>query len=199
MINYSGWEVSESTSPDVFFEITKQEKSVSFDMESISMFVLNIAKYLTNEPIEIEYTEEPDLKIIFRKAKKQYNRIYTSGCFDLLHYGHINIFEKSKLLCHELIVGVSTDELIMQEKGSKPLIPFEERIRLVETIKYVDKVIPQTDKNKQAVVDKWNIDAITVGDDWKGKYPPVSCAMVYFPYTPKVSSTILKESIQNGK
>ena len=54
MINYSGWEVSESTSPDVFFEITKQEKSVSFDMESISMFVLNIAKYLTNEPIEIE-------------------------------------------------------------------------------------------------------------------------------------------------
>ncbi|MCU4156460.1 adenylyltransferase/cytidyltransferase family protein [Carboxylicivirga sp. A043] len=126
---------------------------------------------------------------------KRYNRMYTSGCFDLLHYGHLNILKRSKELCNHLIVGVSTDELIMASKGRKPVIPYEERFRIISSVKYVDEVIPQVNKNKQSVVDEYNIDAISVGSDWKGKYPPVTCDMVYFDYTPNVSSTILKKAL----
>lgn len=128
-------------------------------------------------------------------SQKKFHRLYTSGCYDLFHYGHLNIFKKSKELCDYLIVGVSTDELIEKEKGKRPVIPYEERARIVESIRYVDEVVPQCNKDKQAIVTKYNIDAISVGDDWKGKYPPVSCKMVYFPYTKSVSSTILKDTL----
>ncbi len=130
-----------------------------------------------------------------RPAKKKYKRMYTSGCFDIFHQGHLNILKKTKELCDYLIVGVSTDELIEQSKGRPPLIPFEERISILESNRFVDEVIPQIDKNKQKVVDEYNIDAISVGSDWKGKYPSVTCEMVYFDYTPNVSSTVLKRKL----
>ncbi|MRT94247.1 hypothetical protein EMN46_14995 [Ancylomarina sp. 16SWW S1-10-2] len=130
------------------------------------------------------------------KSEKKFGTIYTSGCYDLYHFGHLNIFKKSKELCDRLIVGVSTDELILSTKGKKPVIPYEERAKIISSIKYVDEVIPQEDKNKQKVVDKYGIDAISVGDDWKGKYPPVTCEMIYFPYTKSVSSTILKDTLK---
>ncbi|QYK03396.1 adenylyltransferase/cytidyltransferase family protein [Shewanella psychrotolerans] len=121
--------------------------------------------------------------------------MYTSGCFDIFHQGHLNILKHSKALCDYLIVGVSTDELIIKSKGRPPMIPFEERISILESNRYVDEVIPQIDKNKQEIVDRYRIDAISVGSDWKGKYPKVSCEMVYFDYTPNVSSTILKQKL----
>jgi glycerol-3-phosphate cytidylyltransferase len=108
----------------------------------------------------------------------------------------LNILAKSKELCDYLIVGVSTDELIEKEKGKRPVIPFEERMKVVQAIGLVDEVIPQTDKDKQRIVDEHHIDAISVGSDWKGRYPEVSCAMEYFPYTANVSSTILKNTLQ---
>ncbi len=129
------------------------------------------------------------------QTNNQYARMYTSGCFDIFHQGHLNILKKSKALCDHLIVGVSTDELIIKAKGRPPLIPFEERISILESNRFVDEVIPQIDKNKQAVVEQYNIDAISVGSDWKGKYPKVSCDMVYFDYTPNVSSTVLKQRL----
>ena len=109
--------------------------------------------------------------------------------------GHLNILERSKALCEYLIVGVSTDELIEKEKGRRPVIPYEERARVLEAISFVDQVIPQVDKDKQKVVDTYRIDAISVGDDWKGRYPKVSCQMEYFPYTKSISSTILKDTL----
>ncbi|MDO6639521.1 adenylyltransferase/cytidyltransferase family protein [Shewanella sp. 5_MG-2023] len=126
---------------------------------------------------------------------KKYRRMYTSGCFDIFHQGHLNILKKTKELCDYLVVGVSTDEVIINSKGRPPIIPFEERISILEANRYVDEVIPQIDKNKQSIVDQYNIDAISVGSDWKGKYPPVSCDMVYFDYTPNVSSTVLKQKL----
>lgn len=134
--------------------------------------------------------------ILESKKKSKYRRMYTSGCFDIFHYGHLNILLKTKELCDHLIVGVSTDELIEKEKGKRPVIPFEERIRVVKSIGVVDEVIPQVDKNKQKIVDTYDIDAISVGDDWKGRYPKVSCDMEYFEYTPNVSSTILKKALR---
>jgi len=130
------------------------------------------------------------------QSEKKFGKIYTSGCYDLFHFGHLNILKRSKELCDRLIVGVSTDELILRTKGKKPVIPYEERAKIISSIKYVDEVIPQEDKDKQKIVDKYGIDAISVGDDWKGKYPPVTCEMVYFSYTESVSSTILKDTLK---
>jgi len=135
------------------------------------------------------------LRSVHKDHHKKYGRMYTSGCFDIFHQGHLNILQKTKALCDHLIVGVSTDELILKEKGRLPVIPFEERITIIESNKYVDEVIPQVDKNKQKVVDEHHIDAISVGSDWKGRYPQVTCEMEYFDYTPNVSSTILKEKL----
>ncbi len=129
------------------------------------------------------------------QPKSKYNRMYTSGAFDIFHSGHLNILLKSKELCDYLIVGVSTDDLIEKEKGNKPVIPFEERVNVVKAIGLVDEVIAQVDKNKQRIVDAYDIDAISVGSDWKGRYPKVSCAMEYFDYTENVSSTILKKTL----
>lgn len=127
---------------------------------------------------------------------KRFKRIYTTGCFDLFHMGHLNILRRSKEICDYLLVGVSTDELMEKEKGRRPVIPFAERMEIIRSIKYVDEVIPQLDKNKQKIVDQYHIEAITVGDDWKGKYPPVSCEVIYFPYTKKISSGALKVKIE---
>lgn len=127
---------------------------------------------------------------------KKYSRMYTSGSFDIFHYGHLNILKRTKALCDHLVVGVSTDELITEAKGRPPIIPFHERIAVIEALDCVDEVIPQLDKNKQKIVDEYFIDAISVGDDWKGTYPKVSCEMEYFRYTPNVSSTLLKEKLK---
>lgn len=149
-----------------------------------------------NVTIKLSKTKGINAIVKNRNVGSKYHKMYTSGCFDIFHYGHLNILKKSKELCDHLIVGVSTDELIEKEKGKRPVIPFEERIKLVSAIKYVDEVIPQKDKNKQFIVDEYSIDAISVGDDWKGRFPKTTCPVEYFPYTKSVSSTILKDTLK---
>lgn len=129
------------------------------------------------------------------QSQKKYSRLFTSGCFDIFHHGHLNVLKRSKALCDHLIVGVSTDELILKEKGRLPVIPYAERVSILQALDLVDEVIPQVDKDKQKMVDTYKVDAISVGDDWKGRYPPVTCEMEYFVYTPSVSSTVLKQKL----
>ncbi len=127
---------------------------------------------------------------------RRFKRVYTTGCFDMFHTGHLNILRRSKEIADYLIVGISTDELMEQEKGKRPVMAYEKRAEIVAAVRYVDEVVPQVDKNKQKIVTQYQIDAITVGDDWNGKYPPVSCEVVYFPYTTEVSSTALEAKIR---
>lgn len=102
--------------------------------------------------------------------KEKKVRVFTSGSFDLFHIGHLNILEKSALLGDELIVGVSTDELIQHYKGMPPIIPFEQRMRIVSSIKCVTKVVKQVKLTEIAQLERENIDIVTIGDDWKDKY-----------------------------
>lgn len=127
---------------------------------------------------------------------------YTTGVFDLFHIGHLNVLKRAKEQCEYLIVGVSTDEVVQGYKHKTPIIPFEERISIVESIKYVDEVVPQTSMDKYAAWEKLRFDAIFHGDDWKGskmyseierKFNSVGVEMVFFPYTKGTSSTILGE------
>lgn len=130
-------------------------------------------------------------------------RVFTSGSFDLFHVGHLNILERSAALGDELIVGVSTDELIQHYKGMCPVIPFEQRVRIVSSIKCVTKVVKQVKLTEVAQLQHEEIDIVTIGDDWKNKYleglewmkQQVGKEVVYFPYTPGVSTTGIKKRI----
>ena len=138
---------------------------------------------------------------------KKYKIGYTTGVFDMFHIGHLNILKKAKEQCDYLIVGVSTEELVLKSKNKLPVIPFNERVAIIEAIKYVDKVVPQVDKNKMAAYEKYKFDAMFVGDDWKGSELFTKCeeelkkrgsTVVYFPYTKGTSSTILREKLLNN-
>ncbi|MFT4412580.1 adenylyltransferase/cytidyltransferase family protein [Fredinandcohnia humi] len=135
---------------------------------------------------------------------KQYKIGYTTGVFDLFHVGHLNILKRAKEKCDYLIVGVSTDELVLSYKSKKPVIPHVERMAIVEGIKYVDEVVPQMNRDKLSAWEQIGFDVMFVGDDWKGNYlfeqvekefQQVGVDIVYFPYTKGVSSTLVKEKI----
>ena len=126
---------------------------------------------------------------------------YTTGVFDLFHIGHLNILRNAKLECDYLIVGITTDELSEREKGKKPIIPFAERMAIVESIKYVDSVIPQTNYDKFEAWNNLKFNIMFVGDDWKGTekwnklekdFSKVGVKIHYFPYTKQTSSTMLR-------
>ncbi|SFD67047.1 Glycerol-3-phosphate cytidylyltransferase [Lentibacillus persicus] len=136
---------------------------------------------------------------------KQYKVGYTTGVFDLFHVGHLNILKRAKEQCEHLIVGVSTDELVKEYKQKETVIPFEERIEIVEGIKYVDEVVPQMNRNKYAAWEHLHFNVMFVGDDWKGsalfdemeaKFNKVDVDIVYFPYTKGVSSTLVKQKVE---
>lgn len=131
---------------------------------------------------------------------------YTTGVFDMFHIGHLNILRRAKENCDYLIVGVSTDELVQKEKHHLPVIPFEDRCCIVEAICYVDKVVPQENKDKFSAWEKYHFNRMFVGSDWKGtdtwkkyeeQFAPVGVEIVYFEHTDGISSTFLRERIQN--
>jgi len=129
--------------------------------------------------------------------------IYTSGSWDMFHVGHLNVLERSKALGDILIVGVSTDELIEEYKGMPPIIPFEERLRIVKALSCVDKVVKQTVLTEITQLKTLNVDVVTIGDDWKNKHldglewmkSQPDKEVVYLEYTPGVSTTGIKKKI----
>jgi len=135
---------------------------------------------------------------------KKYKIGYTTGVYDMFHVGHLNILKKAKEQCEYLIVGISTDELVKNYKHKTPIIPFEDRIAIIESIKYVDKVVSQETINKFDAWKKYKFDVIFHGDDWKNttlyneieeKLKREGVDFVYFPYTKKTSSTILRKKL----
>lgn len=129
---------------------------------------------------------------------------YTTGVFDLFHVGHLNILKRAKEQCDYLVVGVTVDELVAY-KGKKAFIPFEERRAIVEAIKYVDKVVPQTSMDKMEAWNNLHFHKMFVGDDWKGtdtwnhweeEFAKVGVEIVYFPYTEQTSSSELREALK---
>lgn len=129
---------------------------------------------------------------------------YTTGVYDMFHIGHLNILKKAKQQCDYLVVGVSTDELVQHEKNKLPIIPFTDRCAIVEAIKYVDRVVPQEDKNKFAAWERYGFHKMFVGSDWKGtpqwdsfekQFAPVGVEIVYLDHTDGISSTILREKL----
>ena len=131
---------------------------------------------------------------------------YTAGVYDLFHIGHLNLLKNAKGMCDKLIVGVTTDELVSY-KGKHPIIPFEDRIEIVRSIKYVDAVVPQRDMDKVSMCKKLKAQILFVGDDWYGTekwrdyekdLEQSAISVIYFPYTKGISSTAIEKTMENA-
>jgi glycerol-3-phosphate cytidylyltransferase len=128
---------------------------------------------------------------------------YTTGVYDLFHIGHLNLLKNAKGMCDKLIVGVTVDELVAY-KGKKALIPFEDRIEVVRSCKYVDAAVPQYDMDKLSACKKLGASYLFVGDDWYGtekwnayekQFAEAGIKIIYFPYTHGVSSTQIRNAL----
>ncbi len=135
---------------------------------------------------------------------KMYRIGYTTGVFDLFHIGHLNILRKSKEKCDFLIVGVSTDELTRELKGKYPVIPFSQRMEIIESIRYVDQVVPEISMNKLEAWERLHYNVLFKGSDaqqkeiyqqYERELKKVGVDVLYFPYTEGISSTEIKEGL----
>lgn len=128
---------------------------------------------------------------------------YTTGVYDLFHIGHLNLLKNAKGMCDKLIVGVTVDELVAY-KGKKALIPFEDRIEIVRSCKYVDAAVPQYDMDKLTACKKLGASYLFVGDDWfrsekwekyEEEFENEGIKIIYFPYTKGISSTQIQRAL----
>lgn len=128
---------------------------------------------------------------------------YTAGVFDLFHIGHLNLLRNAKGLCDKLIVGVTVDELV-RYKHKVAVIPFEDRVEIVKSIRYVDAVVAQEDMDKLTMCKKLKASILFVGDDWyqtdkwedyEKEFSDAGIQIIYFPYTKGISSTRIGDSL----
>lgn len=138
---------------------------------------------------------------------KFYRTGYTTGVFDMFHVGHLNILKRSKAQCGRLIVGVSTDELVMSYKHKRPIVHLEDRMEIVRAVRYVDEVVVQSDMDKFKAWERLRFDVIFHGDDWRGselyddlerRLRSVNVDVVFLPHTEGISTTILTEIIRRN-
>jgi len=137
--------------------------------------------------------------VVRNKNKKGMTRVITYGSFDLLHYGHINLLRRAKALGDYLVVALSTDEFSAKKKNKKCYFSYEQRKALLESVRYVDLVIPE-DSWEQKVNDvrELKIDTFVMGDDWEGKFDFLeneNVDVIYLPRTPEISTEKIKKAI----
>jgi glycerol-3-phosphate cytidylyltransferase len=127
---------------------------------------------------------------------------YTTGVFDMFHIGHLHLLKKAKNNCDYLIVGVSTDNLVKSYKNKTPVIPFDHRVEIISSLKFVDEVVTVSHRNKKKTFIEVCYDVLFVGDDWKNSpifkeleeyLNEMDAKIIYFPYTKNVSSSKFSE------
>lgn len=139
---------------------------------------------------------------------KKYKIGYTCGVFDLFHVGHLNLLEKCKEQCEYLIVGVCDDTYVRESKKREPIINENDRLRILNALKCVDraeKVDIETTNNKMVAWNRFKFNVLFSGDDWKGsnrymitekQFEPLGVKIEYLPYTKGISTTQIKEKLK---
>ena len=129
---------------------------------------------------------------------------YVPGGFDMLHVGHLNILTEAAKRCDHLIAGVATDESLERMKGRGPIVPLTERMSMVAALRMVDSVVPDYDQDKRLAWKRSPFDVLFKGTDWKGtdkgrrleaEMAEVGASVIYLPYTPTTSSTMLRRTL----
>lgn len=135
--------------------------------------------------------------------------VYKCGVWDLLHVGHLNVIHIAASLGDKLVIGVATDEYVLEYKGRLPTIPFHDRARLVSEIRCVDAVIPYSAVDDMTPIELFGVDVIVVDEQYgrgdsehsikqkraRRKFERKGITLVEIPRTPGVSSTKIKESV----
>ena len=151
---------------------------------------------------EIGTTVNYEHVLLQSRRKTGMKRVITYGTYDLLHYGHINLLRRAKALGDYLIVVLSSDEFNWNEKHKKTYFTYEQRKQLLESIRYVDLVIPEENwQQKRSDMHEYHIDIFVMGDDWKGKFDFLKeegVEVVYLPRTPEISSSQMKKDFHDG-
>ena len=129
---------------------------------------------------------------------------YVPGGFDMLHVGHLNILTEAAKRCDHLIAGVATDESLERMKGRGPIVPLTERMSMVAALRMVDSVVPDYDQDKRLAWKRSPFDVLFKGTDWKdtdkgrrleAEMAEVGASVVYLPYTPTTTSTMLRRTL----
>lgn len=138
---------------------------------------------------------------------KKYKIGYTCGVFDLFHVGHLNLLERCKEQCDYLIVGMCDDKYVREVKKKEPVINEDDRLRILNALKCVDraeKVDIETTNDKMLAWNRFKFDVLFSGDDWKGserylkteeQFKKIGTSIEYLPYTQGVSSSGIKKKI----
>ena len=129
---------------------------------------------------------------------------YVPGGFDMLHVGHLNILTEAAKRCDHLIAGVATDESLERMKGRGPIVPLAERMAMVAALRMVDSVVPDYDQDKRLAWKRSPFDVLFKGTDWEdtdkgsrleAEMAEVGASVIYLPYTPTTSSTMLRRPL----
>ena len=126
-------------------------------------------------------------------------KVWTNGCFDILHRGHIELFKYAKSLGDELVVGIDTDEKVKLDKSEDiPINNLQDRMYMLQSIKYIDKVIPfDSTEDLRKTIRWYQPDLMVIGSDWKGKDVigrEFSDKLVFFDRVGDYSTTKILES-----
>ena len=130
---------------------------------------------------------------------------FTDGVFDLFHVGHLRLIQEAKRRCDRLIVGVHADDVVQAYKHRRPLICAQDRREIVAAIREVDEAVINETRDKMALWERYHFDVLFIGDDWKGTerwdrferlLGQVGVRVEYLPYTPGVSTTMLRERLR---
>lgn len=142
------------------------------------------------------------------RREKKYKIGYTDGVYDLFHVGHLNMIQTASAYCDYLIVGVHGDAVVEEYKNRKPIVNENDRRRIIESIKGVDRAEITRFRDKLKLWELYHFDAVFIGDDWKGterwvKYEKalgdIGVDVIYVPYTKGISTTKIREKIAEGK
>lgn len=130
---------------------------------------------------------------------------YVPGAWDMFHIGHLNILNRARECCDVLVVGVVTDEALYEAKAKHPVVPLDERMRIVASLAIVDEVVEDVSSaDKLLAWERVHFDLLFKGDDWRGTpkgdrlerdLVRVGAEVHYFPYTPDTSSSELRQII----
>lgn len=143
-------------------------------------------------------------------SEKKYKIGYTCGVFDLFHVGHLNLLERCKEMCDYLIVGVCDDQYVTTIKKKTPVYPEDQRIRILNALKVVDRaelVTIEETEDKMLALDKFHFDVLFSGDDWKGserylktekEFEKYGVSIEYLPYTQGISTTQIKNELKTN-
>lgn len=204
-------------SPQILYDLEPREYKVIICMKNYDsvlqqlrqMGIVNVSVFESNKIYPGRQACAVYKDSISVQGVKKYKIGYIAGVFDLYHLGHLNMFKRAKEQCEYLIAGVVTDEGVRTFKQKEPFIPFDERVEMVRSCRYVDEVveIPYIYRTTKEAFEKYHFDVQFSGSDYQNnpewletkKYlEEHGSTMVFFPYTEQTSSTKIKELIEKG-